>query len=68
MTKETKAKIKAISKEKIPRTKMPIEQRAKQFMPFAALNGLYEALEQKAWEVETRQAIKDKIWYNEEEE
>lgn len=27
-----------------PRKKMPIEQRAKQFMPFAALKGLPEAL------------------------
>lgn len=50
------------------RPKMPIEKRAKQFMPFAALSGLYETLEQKAWEVETRIEEKDKIWYNEGDE
>lgn len=30
-----------------PREKMPIEERAKQFMPFAALRGLPDALAQK---------------------
>jgi len=30
-----------------PRHKMPIEERAKQFMPFAALKGLPEALAAK---------------------
>lgn len=30
-----------------PQNKMPIEERAKQFMPFAALKGLPEALAQK---------------------
>lgn len=30
-----------------PRSKMPIEDRAKQFMPFAALKGLPEALAAK---------------------
>lgn len=30
-----------------PRKKMPVEQRAKQFMPFAALKGLPEALAEK---------------------
>lgn len=30
-----------------PRNKMPIEERAKQFMPFAALKGLPEALAAK---------------------
>lgn len=30
-----------------PKMKMPIEQRAKQFMPFSALKGLQEALEKK---------------------
>lgn len=30
-----------------PRTKMSVENRAKQFMPFAALKGLPEALEER---------------------
>ena len=30
-----------------PRKKMPIAERAKQFMPFAAVQGLREALEKK---------------------
>ncbi len=30
-----------------PRHKMPVEERAKQFMPFAALKGLPEALAAK---------------------
>lgn len=30
-----------------PRTKMSIENRAKQFAPFAAIRGLHEALEKK---------------------
>ncbi|MCX4322877.1 MAG: YolD-like family protein [Lachnospiraceae bacterium] len=30
-----------------PKTKMPIEERAKQFMPFAALRGLPDALAKK---------------------
>ncbi|MBQ3326117.1 hypothetical protein IJG79_03165 [Candidatus Saccharibacteria bacterium] len=42
--------------------KMPISQRAKQFMPFAALKGLDEALRRKEWEVEEKQRLKDKIW------
>ena len=33
------------------REKMPIEQRAKLFMPFAALRGLEEALEKKREEM-----------------
>ena len=28
-----------------PKTKMPIEQRAKQFAPFKAVDGLYQALQ-----------------------
>lgn len=39
--------------------KMPIEQRAKQFMPFSALNGLDEAMRRKEWEIETRLKMKD---------
>lgn len=39
------------------RSKMPISQRAKQFMPFAALKGLDEALRQKEWEIETKQKM-----------
>ena len=42
--------------------KMPMSQRAKQFMPFAALKGLDEALRRKEWEVEEKQRLKDKIW------
>lgn len=34
-----------------PREKMPISERAKQFMPFAALKGLPEALEKKEREL-----------------
>ena len=44
-----------------PAEKMPIEKRAKQFMPFAALNGLDDALRQKEWEVETRLKLKDHV-------
>ena len=40
------------------RPKMPISQRAKQFMPFAALDGLDEAITQKEWEEEARQKQK----------
>lgn len=32
---------------KKPRTKMPISERAKQFMPFAAVKGYHEALAKK---------------------
>ena len=46
-----------------PAQKMPIEQRAKQFMPFAALNGLEDALRQKEWEIESRQKSKDMLKY-----
>ncbi len=42
--------------------KMPISQRAKQFMPFASLKGLDEAYRQKEWEIESRQKLKDKVW------
>lgn len=35
-----------------PRAKMPVSERAKQFMPFAALKGLPEALEKKEKELE----------------
>lgn len=34
------------------REKMPVSERAKQFMPFAALKGLPEALEKKERELE----------------
>ena len=44
------------------REKMPIEKRAKQFVPFSALSGLDEILRQKEWEVEMRQKLKDKVW------
>lgn len=35
-----------------PRAKMPVSERAKQFMPFAAVKGLDEALQQKRHERE----------------
>lgn len=38
-----------------PRTKMPVAERAKQFMPFAALKGLPEALA----EVERKMQVRD---------
>lgn len=44
-----------------PREKMPLSKRAKQFMPFAALSGLDDALRQKEWEVEARQKAKDML-------
>ena len=47
--------------ENKPREKMPLSKRAKQFMPFAALNGLDDALRQKEWEVEARQKAKDML-------
>lgn len=37
-----------------PRIRMSPEQRAKQFMPFAALRGLPEALERKEQEMASR--------------
>ncbi|MBR3264120.1 hypothetical protein IKF94_02735 [Candidatus Saccharibacteria bacterium] len=40
-----------------PRQKMPVEMRAKQFMPFSAVSGLEEALRRKEWEIETRQSL-----------
>lgn len=43
------------------RPKMPIARRAKQFMPFAALKGLDEALARKEWEVSAREAAKHRI-------
>lgn len=33
---------------KKPRTKMPISERAKQFMPFAAVKGYHEALAKRS--------------------
>ena len=46
------------TKTEAARPKMPISQRAKQFMPFAALDGLEEAITQKEWEEEARQKQK----------
>lgn len=37
------------------RAKMPIEVRAKQFMPFSAVSGLDEALEKKLKEYQEKQ-------------
>lgn len=42
---------------KKPTHKMSIENRAKQFMPFAALKGLEEALEKKEKEIELKNSI-----------
>lgn len=56
---------KAIDKSELrgaeSRPKMPIARRAKQFMPFAALKGLDEALARKEWEVSAREAAKHRI-------
>ena len=43
------------------RTKMSREDRAKQFMPFAALKGYYEALRSKEKEIEIQQENKEDI-------
>ncbi len=43
------------------RAKMSREDRAKQFMPFAALKGYQEALHKKEKEIETRKEKKDDI-------
>ena len=51
------------TQSKITRPKMPIKQRAKQFMPFSALNGFDEALRRKEWEVETQSKLKDRLRY-----
>lgn len=40
-----------------PRIRMSPEQRAKQFMPFAALRGLPEALERKEQEMASRMEV-----------
>ena len=44
---------------------MPIEQRAKQFMPFAAVTGLEEALHKKEREVQADYGIINKNVHNE---
>lgn len=36
------------------RPKMPVSQRAKQFMPFAAVTGLEKALKEKEKEIEKK--------------
>ncbi len=48
--------------------KMPISQRAKQFLPFSSLNGLEDAYLKKEWEIESRQKMKDRIWKIENDE
>ena len=40
-----------------PRNRMSPEQRAKQFMPFAALRGLPEALERKEQEMASQMEV-----------
>lgn len=45
----------------VNRPKMSREDRAKQFMPFAALKGYPEALRKKEKEIETRKDTKDDI-------
>ena len=44
-----------------PKTKMPIAQRAKQFMPFAALKGLEDALAEKEKIPVTRITLSDEL-------
>ena len=43
---------KNIARSGAPRAKMPVEQRAKQFMPFAAVTGLDEAIRRVEHEFE----------------
>ncbi len=38
-----------------PKSKMPVSERAKQFMPFSALKGLEEAIEKKIQKHEANQ-------------
>lgn len=45
---------------KTVRPKMSVENRAKQFMPFAALKGLPEALEEKEREKDKKVQISEK--------
>lgn len=46
-----------------PRTPMPIAERAKQFLPFAAVKGLTEALERKEKVVEPKIELNDeRVW------
>ena len=47
------------------RPRMPIEQRAKQFMPFAAVTGLEEALREKEREVQADYGIINRNVHNE---
>ncbi|MBQ3309048.1 hypothetical protein IJG78_00015 [Candidatus Saccharibacteria bacterium] len=44
------------------RSKMPVSDRAKQFMSFAALSGLDVALAKKEWEIAEKQRLRDKVW------
>ena len=44
---------------KKPRTKMPISERAKQFMPFAAVKGYHEALAKKEHITVPKQELTD---------
>lgn len=44
---------------KKPRTKMPISERAKQFMPFAAVKGYHEALAKKEHIIVPKQELTD---------
>lgn len=43
-----------------PRPKMPNSQRAKQFLPFAALKGYEEALRKKELELEKKRSESEK--------
>ena len=55
---------------KRPRTRMPVEQRAKQFAPFQAVGGLDEALrraeEEHRQELENRNVIHVRVDENDE--
>ena len=57
--KTTQPTIRPMVQPKIPRPKMPIKQRAKQFMPFAALNGYEDAVKETARLTEKRIEIDD---------
>lgn len=47
--------------------KMDPSERAKQFMPFAALKGYEEALRKKEEEIEAKMALQDSVKKSEEE-
>ncbi len=42
-----------------PKQKMPVQDRAKQFMPFSALKGLEEALREKERQIEEKKVLSE---------